>query len=332
MKVPILEVRELRRYFPVRTGIFLRKSGDVRAVDGVSLKVYRGETVGLVGESGCGKSTVGRTILNLLKPTSGQVIFEGKDLSTVGRTQLRLLRRKVQIIFQDPMESLNSRHTVGEILEEPFIIHKLGSSMQRRIWAQELLKKVGLTASSIGRFPHEFSGGQRQRIGIARAIALGPSLIVCDEAVSALDVSIQAQIINLLLELQRKMELSLLFIAHDLSVVRHLSDRVAVMYLGQIVEEASSDEIYQNPTHPYTRALISAIPAPSPTSSRDRVILEGDVPSPINPPSGCRFHTRCTYSKPDCQREIPKMEEVEGNHHVSCLRWKELPVPIRHIP
>jgi len=324
MKIPILEVRELRRYFPVRTGVFLKKSGDVRAVDGVSLKVHRGETVGLVGESGCGKSTVGKTILNLLKPTSGQVIFEGKDLSTIGRAQWRLLRRKIQIIFQDPMESLNSRHTVGEILEEPFIIHKLGSPMQRRAWAQELLKKVGLNASSIGRFPHEFSGGQRQRIGIARAIALQPKLIVCDEAVSALDVSVQAQIINLLLELQRKMELSLLFIAHDLSVVRHLSDRVAVMYLGQIVEEASSDEIYQNPTHPYTRALIAAIPVPSPKNTRDRAILEGDVPSPINPPSGCRFHTRCAYSRPDCQRKIPKMEEVKGNHHVSCLRWREL--------
>lgn len=324
MKIPILEVRELKRYFPVRTGVFLKKSGDVRAVDGVSLKVHRGETVGLVGESGCGKSTVGKTILNLLKPTSGQVIFEGKDLSTIGRAQWRLLRRKIQIIFQDPMESLNSRHTVGEILEEPFIIHKLGSPMQRRAWAQELLKKVGLNASSIGRFPHEFSGGQRQRIGIARAIALQPKLIVCDEAVSALDVSVQAQIINLLLELQRKMELSLLFIAHDLSVVRHLSDRVAVMYLGQIVEEASSDEIYQNPAHPYTRALVAAIPVPNPKSSRDRVILEGDVPSPINPPSGCRFHTRCAYSRPDCQRKTPKMEEVKGNHHVNCLRWREL--------
>ena len=331
MKIPILETRELRRYFPVRTGIFLRKSGDVRAVDGVSLKVHRGETVGLVGESGCGKSTVGKTILNLLKPTSGQVIFEGKDLSTIGRAQWRLLRRKMQIIFQDPMESLNSRHTVGEILEEPFIIHKLGSSTQRRAWAQELLKKVGLTASSIGRFPHEFSGGQRQRIGIARAIALKPKLIVCDEAVSALDVSVQAQIINLLLELQRKMELSLLFIAHDLSVVRHLSDRVAVMYLGQIVEEASSDEIYQNPAHPYTRALISAIPVPNPKSIRDRVILEGDVPSPINPPSGCRFHTRCAYSKPDCQRKIPKMEEVKSSHYVSCLRWRELPASMIQI-
>ena len=332
MKIPILETRELRRYFPVRTGIFLRKSGDVRAVDGVSLKVHRGETVGLVGESGCGKSTVGKTILNLLKPTSGQVIFEGKDLSTIGRAQWRLLRRKMQIIFQDPMESLNSRHTVGEILEEPFIIHKLGSPTQRRAWTQELLKKVGLTASSIGRFPHEFSGGQRQRIGIARAIALKPKLIVCDEAVSALDVSVQAQIINLLLELQRKMELSLLFIAHDLSVVRHLSDRVAVMYLGQIVEEASSDEIYQNPAHPYTRALISAIPVPSPKSIRGRVILEGDVPSPINPPSGCRFHTRCTHSKPDCRRKIPKMEEVKSSHHVRCLRWRELPAPMIQIP
>ena len=332
MKIPILEIRELRRYFPVRTGIFLRKSGDVRAVDGVSLKVHRGETVGLVGESGCGKSTVGKTILNLLKPTSGQVIFEGKDLSTIGRAQWRLLRRKMQIIFQDPMESLNSRHTVGEILEEPFIIHKLGSPTQRRAWTQELLKKVGLTASSIGRFPHEFSGGQRQRIGIARAIALKPKLIVCDEAVSALDVSVQAQIINLLLELQRKMELSLLFIAHDLSVVRHLSDRVAVMYLGQIVEEASSDEIYQNPAHPYTRALISAIPVPSPKSIRGRVILEGDVPSPINPPSGCRFHTRCTHSKPDCRRKIPKMEEVKSSHHVRCLRWRELPAPMIQIP
>lgn len=327
MTTPVLELRNLTRYFPVRAGVFLRKIGDVHAVDGVSFKVHRGETLGLVGESGCGKSTVGKTILNLLTPTAGQVFFEGRDLSSVGKAEWRTLRRDMQIIFQDPMESLNSRHTVGQILEEPFVIHKLGSPSERQVWAQNLLERVGLPRTAVTRFPHEFSGGQRQRIGIARAIALNPKLIICDEAVSALDVSVRAQIINLLLELQREMELALLFIAHDLSVVRHLSDRVVVMYLGQIVEEARSQEIYDSPGHPYTRALVSSIPIPDPEKTRDRAILDGDVPSPINPPTGCRFHTRCVYAKAKCQHESPRLEQVGPDHHVSCLRWRQLPRP-----
>ena len=291
MSTPVLEIRSLTKFFPVRAGVFLRKVGDVHAVDDVSLKVHRGETLGLVGESGCGKSTVGRVILNLLRPTQGQVFFEGRDLSKLSRSEWHAVRRDMQIIFQDPMESLNARHTVGRILEEPFVIHKMGTPIERRGWAQDLLERVGLPRDAVSRFPHEFSGGQRQRIGIARAIALEPKLIICDEAVSALDVSVRAQIINLLLELQRDMDLALLFIAHDLSVVRHVSDRVAVMYLGQIVEQAPSREIYERPGHPYTRALVSAIPNPDPDLHRERIVLEGDVPSPITPPSGCRFHT-----------------------------------------
>jgi len=327
MTTPVLELRNLTKYFPVRAGVFLRKIGDVHAVDSVSFKIHRGETLGLVGESGCGKSTLGKTILNLLAPTAGQVFFEGRDLSSVGKAEWRTLRRDMQIISQDPMESLNSRHTVGQILEEPFVIHKLGEPNQRQVWVQNLLERVGLPRTAVTRFPHEFSGGQRQRIGIARAIALNPKLIICDEAVSALDVSVRAQIINLLLELQREMELALLFIAHDLSVVRHLSDRVVVMYLGQIVEEARSQEIYDSPGHPYTRALVSAIPIPDPEKTRDRAILDGDVPSPINPPAGCRFHTRCIYAKAKCQHESPRLEQVGPNHHVSCLRWRQLPRP-----
>ncbi|MCY3729971.1 MAG: ATP-binding cassette domain-containing protein [Rhodospirillaceae bacterium] len=327
MTTPVLEVRELTKYFPVRAGVFLRKVGDVHAVDDVSLQVHRGETLGLVGESGCGKSTVGRVILNLLRPTRGRVFFEGRDLSGLSRSQWQAVRREMQIIFQDPMESLNARHTVGRILEEPFVIHRLGTPVERRGWAQALLERVGLPSDSISRFPHEFSGGQRQRIGIARAIALQPKLIICDEAVSALDVSVRAQIINLLLELQRDMDLALLFIAHDLSVVRHVSDRVAVMYLGQIVEQAPSRAIYERPGHPYTRALVSAIPIPDPERRRARIVLEGDVPSPISPPSGCRFHTRCAYAVERCRREPPSAETPSRAHQLSCHRWRELPAP-----
>ena len=327
MTTPVLEVRELTKYFPVRAGVFLRKVGDVHAVEDVSLQVHRGETLGLVGESGCGKSTVGRVILNLLRPTRGRVFFEGRDLSGLSRSQWRAVRREMQIVFQDPMESLNARHTVGRILEEPFVIHRLGTPIERRGWAQALLERVGLPSDSISRFPHEFSGGQRQRIGIARAIALQPKLIICDEAVSALDVSVRAQIINLLLELQRDMDLALLFIAHDLSVVRHVSDRVAVMYLGQIVEQAPSRAIYERPGHPYTRALVSAIPIPDPESRRARIVLEGDVPSPISPPSGCRFHTRCAYAVERCRREPPSAETMSRAHQLSCHRWRELPAP-----
>ena len=327
MSTPVLEIRSLTKFFPVRAGVFLRKVGDVHAVDGVSLKVHRGETLGLVGESGCGKSTVGRVILNLLRPTQGKVFFEGRDLSELSRSEWHAVRRDMQIIFQDPMESLNARHTVGRILEEPFVIHKMGTPIERRGWAQDLLERVGLPRDAVSRFPHEFSGGQRQRIGIARAIALEPKLIICDEAVSALDVSVRAQIINLLLELQRDMDLALLFIAHDLSVVRHVSDRVAVMYLGQIVEQAPSREIYERPGHPYTRALVSAIPNPDPDLNRERIVLEGDVPSPITPPSGCRFHTRCAYAIDRCRQEPPRTDTMNTSHELSCHRWRELPVP-----
>ncbi len=327
MTTPVLEVRKLTKHFPVRAGVFLRKIGDVHAVDDVSLQVHRGETLGLVGESGCGKSTVGRVILNLLRPTRGRVLFEGRDLRALGRREWRAVRRDMQIIFQDPMESLNARHTVGSILEEPFVIHRMGTPAERREWAQDLLERVGLPRDAVHRFPHEFSGGQRQRIGIARAIALKPKLIICDEAVSALDVSVRAQIINLLLELQRDMELALLFIAHDLSVVRHVSDRVAVMYLGQIVEQAPSREIYERPGHPYTRALVSAIPIPDPDLRRERIVLEGDVPSPITPPPGCRFHTRCPFAKDLCRRETPRLEAMSSAHELRCHRWRELPAP-----
>jgi peptide/nickel transport system ATP-binding protein len=325
MTVPLLEVRNLRTYFPVRAGVFLRKVGQVHAVDDVSFSVARGRTLGLVGESGCGKTTVGRTILNLLPKSGGEIWFEGRDLSGLSNAEWRLLRRQMQIVFQDPMESLNARHTVGRIIEEPFVIHHLGDAPTRRVWAAELLERVGLPPSAAERFPHEFSGGQRQRIGIARAIALKPKFIVCDEAVSALDVSIRAQIINLLLELQRDMDLALLFIAHDLAVVRHVSDEVAVMYLGSIVEQAPAGEIYERPAHPYTRALISAIPIPDPGRKRERIVLQGDVPSPINPPPGCRFHTRCPFATDICRKQAPQREAVSAAHEVACHHWRELP-------
>ena len=324
MTEPLLEVRDLVKHFPVRGGAFLRKIGDVHAVDGVSFALARGETLGLVGESGCGKTTVGRTILNLLRASSGEVLFEGRDLRTLSRREWRKLRREMQIVFQDPMESLNARHTVGTILEEPFVIHGIGTTDERRRWVGDLLEHVGLPRDAVSRFPHEFSGGQRQRIGIARAIALKPKLIICDEAVSALDVSIRAQIINLLLELQREMQLALLFIAHDLSVVRHVSDRVAVMYLGRIVELSAAADIYRQPRHPYTRALVSAIPEPDPARRKSRILLQGDVPSPISPPPGCRFHTRCAYAISRCREEVPVLESAGSGQLVACHRWREI--------
>ncbi len=294
---PLLSVRDLKMHFPVRGGLLLKSIGAVRAVDGVSLDIAPGETVGLVGESGCGKSTLGKAIVRLSNPTSGSIVFNGRDITTLGRHAMRPLRSELQMIFQDPVESLNSRLSVRQIIEEPLVIHSRGNSAWRRQRVDELLERVGLPKSAAERYPFEFSGGQRQRIGIARAIALEPKLIICDEPVSALDVSVQSQVLNLLLELQQEMGLSYLFIAHDLAVVKHISDRVAVMYLGKIVELADADTIYQNPRHAYTRALLSAIPEPDPRLRKKRILLEGDVPSPINPPAGSAFGHRVGHAR-----------------------------------
>ncbi|RTZ95005.1 MAG: peptide ABC transporter substrate-binding protein [Deltaproteobacteria bacterium] len=325
---PLLSVEHLKMHFPVLGGIFRHQVGKVYAVDDVSLTISRGETVGLVGESGCGKTTVGRSILQLYQPTAGRVTFEGKDLTRLSRKEMRDLRRDMQMIFQDPFESLNSRHTIGNIVEEPFVIHGIGTADERQQKVKELLRRVGLSARARTRFPHEFSGGQRQRVGIARALALNPKLIICDEPVSALDVSIQSQILNLLLDLQQEMGLAYLFIAHDLAVVKHISDRIAVMYLGKIMEYADADTLYAHPAHPYTSALISAIPVPDPTCRRKAEILSGDVPSPIHPPSGCVFHTRCPYAVDQCKETIPELAAVAGgagdNHQVACIRTGEL--------
>lgn len=316
---PLLEVRDLVKHFPIRKGVFHRTVGQVQAVDGVSFTLNRKETLGLVGESGCGKTTVGRTLLRLIEPTSGQVTFDGHDLVGMSRAELRPLRRRMQIIFQDPYGSLNPRMTVGAIVGEGPLIHEMGSREERRERVEYLLERVGLDpVHQINRYPHEFSGGQRQRIGIARALSVNPDFIVCDEAVSALDVSIQAQIINLLIELQDEFDLSYLFIAHDLAVVEHISDRVAVMYLGKIVEEAPARELYHNPRHPYTRALLSAVPEPDPTRKKERILLAGDVPTPINPPSGCRFHTRCPQRMPVCSGEFPGRYDIGPGHHSHC--------------
>ncbi|MGY3941817.1 ABC transporter ATP-binding protein [Aeromonas tecta] len=314
----LLSVRNLKQHFHLGGG-FLRKQYTVYAVDGISFELQQGETLGLVGESGCGKSTLGRALLKLFEPTAGQVSFEGRDITQLSAREMRSLRQEMQIVFQDPAESLNSRHTVGQILEEPFIIHGKGNDEQRRGWVLELLDKVGLPKSAVDRYPHEFSGGQRQRIGIARAIALKPKLLVCDEAVSALDVSVQSQIVNLLLSLQREMNLAIIFIAHDLSVVKHISDRVAVMYLGRIVELADAQQLYLSPRHPYTQALISAIPVPDPRRRTQRVLLSGDVPSPISPPSGCHFHQRCPYATELCRTVSPELRVCdELAHQVAC--------------
>ncbi|XOV87155.1 MAG: ABC transporter ATP-binding protein [Pseudomonadota bacterium] len=315
---PLLRVRNLHMHFPVREGILLRASKFNRAVDGVSFDIMPGETLGLVGESGCGKSTLGRCIARLYRPTSGAVEFEGTDIANLGSRALLPYRRDIQMIFQDPMESLNSRHTVGDILEEPFVIHGIGDKQWRRQRVAELLEIVGLPARSVTRYPFEFSGGQRQRIGIARSIALNPKLIICDEPVSALDVSIQSQILNLLVDLQKEFGLSYLFIAHDLAVVKHVSDRLAIMYLGRIAEDGNSEMLYRNPLHPYTRSLISAIPIPDPHRVVQRQVLEGDVPSPINPPSGCPFHPRCPMVMEQCKSQVPALRDLGREHQVSC--------------
>jgi oligopeptide transport system ATP-binding protein len=322
----LVDIDQLKMYFPVRKGVLQRRVGWVRAVDDVSFEVRRGETLGLVGESGCGKSTAGRAILQLYKPTAGHVRFEGTDLTTIGTRRLRSMRRDMQIVFQDPYASLNSRLTVGSIVAEPLEIHGIGSGRERQQRVFELLELVGLDRSMASRFPHEFSGGQRQRIGIARAIALNPKFIVCDEPISALDVSIQAQVVNLLQELQEQLGLTYLFIAHDLSVVRHISDRIAVMYLGKIVEITTQKLLYDRPLHPYTIALLSAVPIPDPTVERQRrrMILTGDVPSPVNPPSGCRFHTRCPFAQQICREQEPPLDEAEAGHRVACHFWSEI--------
>lgn len=323
----LVDVRDLRMYFPVRKGlIFDRVVGHVHAVDDISFHVKRGETLGLVGESGCGKSTTGRAVLRIYDPTAGSVLYNGVDITKVRSRELQHYRRNMQMIFQDPFASLDPRMTVGSIVAEPLEIHNLAKGKEKEERVREMLRIVGLNPYFANRYPHEFSGGQRQRIGVARALALEPEFIVCDEPISALDVSIQAQIINLLEELQEQYNLTYLFIAHDLAVVRHISDRVAVMYVGKIVEMAERNELYELPLHPYSKALLSAVPIPDPKveKRRSRIILQGDVPSPVNPPSGCRFHTRCPFARPDCSESEPPLEEVRPEHWVACFYWQEI--------
>jgi peptide/nickel transport system ATP-binding protein/oligopeptide transport system ATP-binding protein len=315
----LLEVRKLKKHFPIYRGVFSRLSGYVHAVDGVSFHIARGETLGLVGESGCGKSTVGRTLLKLLEPTSGRILVDGADITDLDATKMFPYREKMQMIYQDPYASLNPRMTAADIVGEPLIIHRMATREQRKDRVAALFERVGLRPELMGSYPHEFSGGQRQRIGIARALALDPELIIGDEPVSALDVSIQAQIINLLMDLQDEYRLSYLFVAHDLAVVEHISHRVAVMYLGRIVEIADKTNLFEMPLHPYSEALLSAVPVPKARArGRKRMILSGDVPSPINPPSGCHFHTRCPYAMPRCRHEVPALREVRAGHLAAC--------------
>ena len=320
----LVRVRGLVKHFPVEGSLDV-----LRAVDGVSFEIFRGETLGLVGESGCGKSTAGRCLLRLIEPTEGEIAFDGRDVTTMGKRDLRELRREMQIIFQDPHASLNPRMKIGDIIAEPLVIHKIGTKPERRERVAELLRRVKLDPGYATRYPHEFSGGQLQRIGVARALALNPKLIVADEPVSALDVSVQAQVVNLLQDLQKELGLTYLFISHGLAVVEHISTRVAVMYLGRIVEVADAVDLYKNPLHPYTRALLSAIPVPDPKAKRDRIILKGDVPTARNPPSGCRFRTRCPLAIDECARIDPELRELSPGHSVACIRvegWEAAPV------
>lgn len=318
MECDLLQVKNLKKYFPIKGGLLGKVVGHVKAVDDVTFTVRRGETLGLVGESGCGKSTTGRSLLRLIEPTSGQVWFDGKNVTAMTKDELRQIRRDMQIVFQDPFASLNPRHTVEKILEEPLIVHEVGNARIREERVKYLLEVVGLNAYHAKRYPHQFSGGQRQRIGIARALALNPKLIVADEPVSALDVSIQSQVINLLQDLQKELALTYIFIAHDLSIVKHICDRVGVMYLGRIVELTEKKKLYANPKHPYTKALLSAVPIPDPDVKKERIILQGDVPSPANAPKGCAFHTRCSAVMDICKKERPALLDKGDGHYIAC--------------
>jgi oligopeptide transport system ATP-binding protein len=314
----LLKVENLKKFFPIRHGMFARHIGDVKAVDDVSFELFEGETLGIVGESGCGKSTTGRTIMRLHEPTEGTVIFNGVELTNLSSEEMRKARRDIQMVFQDPYASLNPRHTVEKILEEPLIVHGIGDAKERKKRVREYLEIVGLNAYHAKRYPHQFSGGQRQRIGIARALMTNPKLIIADEPVSALDVSIQAQVLNLMQRLQEDLHLTYIFIAHDLGVVRHISDRVGVMYLGRLVELSESEALYNEPLHPYTQALLSAVPIPDPQFEREQIILKGDIPSPSNPPTGCAFHTRCPLAMERCKQDVPILQEIKTGHSVAC--------------
>ncbi|MBK3495815.1 dipeptide ABC transporter ATP-binding protein [Viridibacillus sp. YIM B01967] len=323
MTEPLLKVKGLKKYFPIHRGMLGKVSGQVKAVDDVSFYVNKGETLGIVGESGCGKSTTGRMLMRLLEPTEGSIEFDGKLLSDLSKEEMRKARREIQMVFQDPYASLNPRHSIGKILEEPLIVHGIGDARERKKKVIEFLEIVGLSSYHAKRYPHQFSGGQRQRIGIARALMTNPKLIIADEPVSALDVSIQAQVLNLMQDLQKELKLTYIFIAHDLGVVRHISDRVGVMYLGKMVELADSESLYSNPLHPYSKALLSAVPVPDPNFTREQILIKGDIPSPSNPPTGCTFHTRCPFKMEICTKVVPVLTEVEKGHSVACHLYNE---------